>query len=265
MLIFILLSLGFSWDYTQHGADWGGLCQDGKSQSPINIDTTQTTQLGNTYSIQVFYYGQTMSRTVVNNGNYIYIEGNFGYITMVDLSGNSRTFTSNRIELHMPSEHYIDSYPTHMEMQIFHKINDGDYTFNFPTIAIVSVMLRPGDNSYFFDSINITNLPGPGLTNVLPSTTNVNLLSIVNPDDNYYFYNGSLTEPDCEEDVLRYVFQTKQWISFAQMQSFKGLFIGNKDYFAGGGDTRSIQNLNGRTVYYSYGCLCIVILGILLF
>jgi carbonic anhydrase len=265
MIFFILWGLASGWDYTSHGEDWGGFCGEGRSQSPINIQTTQTTKIGTSFNMVVYYYGQTISRTVVNNGNYIYIEGNFGYITITDFSSSTRKFNSYKIEFHVPSEHYIDGYPTHMELQIFHQIDDSDYTFNFPTLAVVSVILRPGDPSYFFDSINVSNLPGAGNNTVLSSTANVNLLSIVVPNDNYFFYNGSLNEPDCQEDVLWYVFQTQQWISMNQIQQFKNLFIGSDDVFNGGGDTRAIQNLNSRVVYYSYGCIIEVILGILIF
>ena len=253
MFHIFLLSLSFAWDYSKHGSDWTGLCSTGQSQSPINIQQGSTSRLGSAYSMEVYYYGQTISRTVVNNGKYIYIEGDFGYITIEDLDSNQRQFLTTRIEFHIPSEHYIEGFPTHMEMQIFHTISDSDYTFDFPSSAVVSIMLRPGDDSYFFDSINVTNLPYAGGTTVLPSNANVNLLSIITYGDNYFFYNGSLNEPDCEEDYLWYVFQTEQWISFSQISYFQRLFTGGADPFAGGGDSRAIQPLHSRTVYYSGG------------
>jgi carbonic anhydrase len=253
-----------AWNYVQQGKDWTGLCSTGGSQSPINIQKAQTQTLGREFAMEVYYYGQTMSRTVNNTGNYISISGNFGYITIADSSGNIRQFTSNRIEFHIPSEHYLEGYPTHMEMQIFHTVENRDYTFDFPTTAVVSVMLRPGDDSYFFNSINVANLPSAGKSNVLPSNSNVNLLSIVSPDDNYFFYKGSLNEPNCDENVLWYVFETQQWISFVQIGYFQSLFMPGQDVFGGGGDSRAIQNTNGRVVYYSSAqWLAAVILGLL--
>lgn len=109
----------------------------------------------------------------------------------------------------MPSEHWFNGYPTHMEMQIYHTVDDSDYTVDFPYRAVVSVMIRPGDPSYFMNSIDVFNLPSNGSTNKLPDDSNINLMAIVNPDDKYYFYKGSLNTPDCEEDVLWYVFKTE--------------------------------------------------------
>lgn len=248
----VLVAVSSAWDYEKHGAKWSGTCSDGTSQSPINIKKSSTSKLGGAYSMEVFYYGQTVSRSVVNNGNYIYIKGDFGYITVKDLSLNSRSFLTEKIVFHTPSEHYLEGFPTHMELQIFHKISDSDYTFDFPQYAVVSVMLRPGDESYFFNSIEVSNLPKAGKTYQLPSTANVNLLSIVQSDDNYFFYSGSLNEPDCEENYLWYVFETEQWISFEQISYFQELFLNGDDVFSGGGNTREIQELKSRVVYYSY-------------
>lgn len=89
-----------------------------------------------------------------------------------------------------------------MELQIYHTIDDSDYTVDFPIKAVVSVMIRPGDPSYFLESIDVSNLPSTDNENILPIESNVNLLAIVDPSDKYYFYRGSLTYPECEEDVL---------------------------------------------------------------
>lgn len=257
------LLLVLAWDYDEHGKDWKGICGDGKEQSPINIKKSDTSKLGDKYTMETYYYGTTVSRTVEFKENNIYIEGDFGYITVRDGDGKDRKFMSNRIVFHAPSEHYFNGYPTHMEMQVFHRVDDSDYTFDFPSIAVVSVLLRPGDSSYFFDSIQVSNLPNEGGENRLPDNSNVNLISIVKSDDDYFFYIGSMNEPSysdgaegCEENVLWYVFESEQWISFIQINYFINKLIssdseGYKDIFGGSGNTRSIQSKNGRTVYYS--------------
>ena len=258
------LVLVLGWDYEEHGEDWKGLCSDGKEQSPINIRKSSADKLGDKHRMEIFYYGTTVSRTVEFKDNNIYIEGDFGYITVRDGDGKDRKFMSNRIVFHAPSEHYFNGYPTHMEMQVFHRVDDSDYTFDFPSIAVVSVMLRPGDNSYFFDSIQASNLSNEGEGNRLPDNSNVNLISIVQTDDDYFFYVGSMNEPKyedgetegCEENVLWYVMESQQWVSFIQINYFINRLVsadkeGYRDIFGGSGNTRSIQSKNGRTVYYS--------------
>lgn len=268
MLIWLLLFPSVSaWDYGTQGTAWGETCAQGDRQSPIDIVTDDTEDLGSEYSMQVYYYGKTASRTITNNGNYIYMPGDFGYITVKDEDGDERKFLTNWVEFHMPSEHFIDGFPTHMEMQIFHTIDDSDYTVDFPNRAVVSVMIRPGDSSYFMQSIEASSMPNAGKELVLPETSNINLLAIVDPDDEYYFYKGSLNkpEPDCTENVLWYVFETEQWVSFDQMTRFKQLWIDDPNFNGGKGNVRDIQSKNGRTVYYSWSwriAMSLLIVGI---
>jgi carbonic anhydrase len=257
-LIFTFVAALDNWDYNQHGADWNGKCSDGKKQSPVNIRKSKTNSLGDTYKMEVYYYGTTMSRTVKNDGNKIYLDGNFGYITIRDNNSKDRKFITTQIAFHAPSEHEKEGVNTHMEMQIYHKVDDSDYTFDFPSNAVVSVLLRPGDNSYFFDSIQVNNLPTKNKENVLANDSNINLISIVEADDNYFFYHGSNNEPDCDEDYLWYVFEKQQWISFVQINYFLEKLVeadsdGFRNVFGNKGNNREIQGLNGRTVYYSFG------------
>jgi len=265
-MLILLLAVGASaWSYAQGGEDWPETCKTGNEQSPIDIDTGDTSDLGSDYFMKVYYYGKTASRTVANDGNVIYIEGDFGYITVEDKDENERKFLTNKIEFHMPSEHFFDGYPSKMEMQIFHTIDDSDFTVDFPKKAVVSVMIRPGDPSYFMDSIEVSNLPTSNQNNTLPSDSNVNLLAIVDPDDKYFFYFGSMNKPDCEENVLWYVFETEQWVSFEQMKNFENLLVLDSSDPDSTGNVRSIQSLNGRTVYYSSGlCLGLSVMFLIL-
>lgn len=240
----LLLTLAAGWNYNSQGSDWGDNCQSGVDQSPINIDTGSTSKLGSDYQMTIYYYGKTCSRTVVNDGNVVYMEGDFGWISVIDLDGDPRKFLVQKVEFHMESEHKVDDEPAWMEMEIYHKVDDSDYTVDFPSLAVVSVMIRPGDPSYFMDSINVQHLPGPGGQLLLANTSNINLLAIVNPDDNYYFYIGSLTTPDCTGNVLRYVFETWQWVSMDQMSYF-GQYWGEKS------NVRTVQDVGDRNVYYS--------------
>jgi carbonic anhydrase len=248
----LLLALTVNaWDYKNQGTDWPDTCSSGEEQSPIDLDTGDYSKLSDTYRMEVYYYGKTASRTVVNTGNVISMEGDFGYITIIDKDGDERKYLTEWVEFHMPSEHWFDGYSTDMEMQIFHRIDDSDYTVDFPVRAIVSVPIRPGDESYFMNSIDVYNLPQSGASNQLPDDSNINLLAIVDMDDDYYFYKGSLNKPTCDEDVLWYIFETKQWVSLSQMQNFKQLWITSDNFSGGKGNVRAIQDTNGRTLYYS--------------
>ncbi|CAG9321236.1 unnamed protein product [Blepharisma stoltei] len=251
MIFFLLPLCVYSWNYQQNGEDWEGTCATGSEQSPINIDQGDTSKLGDTYSMLVYYYGIVGSRTVVNDGNTISLPGDYGYITITDQKGNDRKFLTDHIEFHMPSEHWFDGYPSQMEVQVFHTIDDSDYTAGFPSKAVVSIMIRPGDDNYFMAAISLSKLPASGSNYTLAATSLVNLLDICDPYDNYYFYHGSLNKPDCNETYLWYVFETEQMVSFAQMNYFSLLWVEDTSFSEGKGNIRETQRLHGRTVYYS--------------
>ena len=77
-------------------------------------------------------------------------------------------------------------------------------------------MIRPGDESYLIKSIDPEHLPTRGSNHTLVDS-NVNLMSIVDPSDSYFHYMGSISYPECEEDVLWYVYEKEQWVSTEQM------------------------------------------------
>jgi carbonic anhydrase len=85
-------------------------------------------------------------------------------------------------------------------------------------------MIRPGDESYFINSMEPESLPNSGGTWAI-AQSNINLMAIVDPNDFYYHYKGSINYPECEEDILWYVFEEEQWVSVKQMDYFKALLF----------------------------------------
>ena len=225
----------------------------------------------------VYYYGFTQTRDVVNDGNNIYIGGgNFGYIR-IDDDGDDRDFYAEKVVLKMPSEHTINGDHYDMELQIHHTIHDSDFDPDFPRKAIVSVLIRPGSKSYFIDSLDPEFLPGKGQEHTIVDS-NINFMAIVDPSDTYYQYMGSVSYPECEEDVLWYVFETAQWVSIKQMEFFRkklvkpdgfdGEIVGiNQDIYTGTieGNNRDVQPKHGRTVYHSLAHILSGILALLFY
>ena len=78
MRVYLLLAIAAAWNYGSQGSDWGDNCQSGEGQSPINIDTGDTSKLSSDYQMTIYYYGKTCSRTVMNDGNVVYMNRNFG-------------------------------------------------------------------------------------------------------------------------------------------------------------------------------------------
>ena len=100
------------------------------------------------------FLGYTGSQTIINTGNYIEIVSPLGYIEVGDVNGR-RTFNVQSIVFHTPSEHKIGGTYFPMEMQIVCTIKDQDWERFSPNLAVVSVIIQKGKESYFFNTMEI--------------------------------------------------------------------------------------------------------------
>ena len=77
------------------------------------------------------------------------------------------------------------------------------------------------------------------------------ITNIINKDDEFYYYKGSLTTVPCTENVNWIVFKNIKSMSFNQFNKFKN-WVENSDlkyYGRGYGNARGPKRLNGRKVY----------------
>lgn len=70
-----------------------------------------------------------------------------------------------------------------------------------------------------------------------------------NKIDEYYYYQGSLTTPDCNEIVNWFVVKEPLQISKSQKNLIDSYFKNNPNFANGRGNNRVIQPLNGRQVF----------------
>ena len=77
------------------------------------------------------------------------------------------------------------------------------------------------------------------------------ILDLINEDDIFYYYKGSLTTVPCTENVNWIVFQNIQNMSYAQFNKFQKWIINTdmKHYGVGYGNARGPKRLSGRKVY----------------
>lgn len=155
--------------YSRQGQNWDGLCKAGKYQSPINIveglNTTKST------STTTFNYKipKGERQKMYFDGDKLYIEIELGTITHVNDSGAKEIYKAKRIEIHVPSEHYITKLGSTpraaVEIQIFHDI----VTTDLPEItnqillvrkSVVSILLYiEGDMpDLFLDAMGISGI-----------------------------------------------------------------------------------------------------------
>jgi carbonic anhydrase len=221
-------------------SSWGGLCNNGANQSPV--DLTQNSS----FSHYIFpSYTEIDNIESYNCSSYYIIPVSGNAIYLKDLEGNSIACKAYNVSFHTPAEHTINSTTFDLEMQVFHQVQG-----NSPyTQVIVSVLFNISDDdpNFFFDDL-ITegelsgNISSFDLSSVL---TNDIILS------DYYVYSGSFTTPPCTESVLWYVLGQPQTIATDQIDAFYKKWKDNTD-FPNGGNNRPVQN-NTNPVFYRPG------------
>ena len=77
------------------------------------------------------------------------------------------------------------------------------------------------------------------------------IIDLINKNDSFYYYKGSLTTIPCTENVNWIVFKDIKSMSFEQFNKFKNwVEKSNMDYYGVGyGNARGPKSLNGRKIY----------------
>lgn len=222
------LIYGSSWNYLDHGPDqWGKLdqewkmCQVGKEQSPINIQTKKV--LVNAGHLNFSY--ELASDNIINNGHTLQINFNKG--NFVEWNGDK--FNLLQFHLHTPAENKIDDKGFPLEIHFVHQDEQGK-------LLVVSVLFEKGEANPILQSI-IDVLP-------LQEMKKDKLQIKVNPfqTTGFYNFNGSLTTPPCSENVQWIVMEHTLQASEKQITALHKVL---------GDNARNLQNLGHRKIYES--------------
>ncbi|KAL3697110.1 hypothetical protein R1sor_011186 [Riccia sorocarpa] len=222
------------WDYGPgaHGpAHWGEnweICGVGKNQSPIDIDTSQLVY-EEKLDAPILHSYTDENAYVFNNGHFPQVIWPAGWIYV-----DKKNYTMIGFQFHSPSEHTIDGKSHDIEMQILHVNEDGDY-------AIVVILSDVQDKvngwvEQFWNKIPVANFWSPVDVGVLsPDGFRVNF-------SKYYRYTGSLTTPDCQENVVYSILSTVYEISPGQLEHLWNIFPNPTN--------RPVQPIGDRKVSY---------------
>jgi len=209
---------------------WGELshdyvtCQNGKNQSPININSSTAVKLAN---IKFSY--QAAPIDIVNNGHTIQM--NYAKGSMLSVGG--KTYQLLQFHFHSPSEHEINGKPYDMVAHLVHQAADGQ-------LGVIGVLMKIGKANPVIDSIWKHVPQKTGEHNKVDMT--LNAADLLPTKHSYYNYSGSLTTPPCSEGVNWMVLQTPVEVSAVQVDAFTAIFAKS---------VRPVQPLNDRTVHAS--------------
>ncbi|MCH9609482.1 MAG: Carbonic anhydrase [Chlamydiales bacterium] len=206
---------------------WGGECQTGKYQSPINIDTGDVT-IEDFPSIE-FHYPPTTFK-VKNVGYQLKVTPQKGaYITV----GGER-YDLVQFHSHYPSEHTVNGLHYPIETHFLHQNKAGD-------IVVLGLFCIEGEPLKAMDTIWEKIDQQTGDRGVY-SKDKIDLLSFFPQKSNLFHYKGSSTSPPCIPNVMWYIWERPMQFSKEQIEDFRRFFPANN---------RPTMPLNGRKVYRS--------------
>lgn len=200
------------------------LCGSGQRQSPIHIETTATLQGPN--EALAFDY-RAGSGKVVHDGRTIRVDVQGEHLLAV----RGASWRLEQILFRHPAEEKIDHQGFAMGVHLVHRNAQGQ-------LAIVAVLLQPGEPSAFIDRV-WTYLPLDVDDAVQMPADWLQPATLLPEDQRYYQFFGSLTQPPCTEGVLWMVLKQPVTLSPAQLRLFAQMFPAN---------ARPVQALNGRIV-----------------
>lgn len=238
MLSILLLCIGvFAEDYKAQGADWGGTCMDGKSQSPIDLIDAKAFQVayGQPDYTSVNLAFSSFKTKGINTPMFYELSGSFGSITV----GGADTYDISSIRFHSPTEHTFEATSVDLEVQVLGK------TTSSPVKTLILAkqwMFGNTSSSFIADAIAAENTyTDIDLSKAFPSS----------PLTDFYEYEGSLTTPPCSEGVLWLISTQRESLGFDQLMFFGSKWQLNPLFANGFGNNRVTKDIEGRTVTHN--------------
>ncbi len=101
-LLIVGIALAGSSTYNNQGA-WGGICTSGLRQSPININTSNITQCGNTKASIFLWDGPTTVEPLTGPTSSLHSEFPSSILSIVDNDNNMLQYVAAQYHIHVGS------------------------------------------------------------------------------------------------------------------------------------------------------------------
>ncbi|XP_017035594.2 carbonic anhydrase 1-like [Drosophila kikkawai] len=228
---FWTLSRAAHWSYPSEENSflkWGGLCDKGSRQSPINLSLREARNVSGGRLQLRNYYEPQRTLIMVNNGHTISLSG---FDQGLTLSGGflKNPYVLEQLHLHWGSEHTLNGIRYPLEGHFVHRNTlypNLKTAMNYKDgIAVIGVLYHESsEKNYAFDSI-IRNLgdvqPYKMLDQPVPLVGSLLLAFLIPSMSNYYTYAGSLTTPSCAESVTWIVPTETYPVKLGQVNMFR--------------------------------------------
>lgn len=238
--IWLIFPRSHSYDYFDQGEDWKDTCSSGKKQSPINFKDSEVIITDSSEGKMKVYVDLEDEFKGYFKSDYakgtVSINRNLGSVKV-----NSIIYSIIGAHYHAPSEHIVNGENLDLEIHLVGQNEDGE-------LHVIGIFFEVGEESNEFVQGTIESIESDAKSD-FESTW----LLIDGTQEDYYYYNGSVTAPivndDCVEDVKWTVLKDPISITEKQLKFFNDLWAKNDSFAGGYGNNRKVQPLNGRKVY----------------
>ena len=224
-----------------------GYCQSLQIQSPIDIPPVEDNSVviddGSHAEIKDLVY------TNINSGEVKFDHGHkwtteeldVGYLDIY-LNETLYKYKLHSFHFHLYSEHRLQNKQYPMELHLVHKnLNKDDHENENLVIGILFDYIDGKENKFLKD-INLADET---------KIKSASILNLINKDDTFYYYKGSLTTVPCTENVNWIVFKDVRSMSYNQFKKFKEWVESSNStsYGVGYGNARGPKRLSNRKIY----------------
>ena len=254
ILIFSLLSISYSYanegvlQYPEPAGGWEqGDCQSNQIQSPIDIPFIKDNSIliddGSHAKIKSLFFSNIFGGAVKYDKGHKWTtdELDIGYMEIY-LNKTLYKYKLHSFHFHLYSEHRLQNKQYPMELHLVHKnLNKDDHENENLVIGILFDYIDGKENKFLKD-INLADET---------KIKSASILNLINKDDTFYYYKGSLTTVPCTENVNWIVFKDVRSMSYNQFKKFKEwVESSNSTYYGVGyGNARGPKRLSNRKIY----------------
>lgn len=225
-----LLAHDPKWGYEGKGSpeNWGKLskefmvCENGKSQSPINI--TNATKASASEKI-AFFYKQNL-KNEVHNGHSIQVNSLDGNYVVL----NGKKYDLLQFHFHAPAENLINGKQYPFSAHFVHEGEDDK-------LLVVTLLFEVGKENKILKPIWDVM---PQKEDETTRPKNIALGDLFSKNPHYYRFEGSLTTPPCSEGVTWVVIKKPLQISKSQLEKFQKIMKHSNN--------RPVQAINDRVI-----------------
>lgn len=238
-----------TFSYTDQGA-WGGSCQSGTRQSPIDITSAAVKDNDDLITLDLVDWDKNRTGTFRNTGSSVKFE-QYDSESSASTINHRGTYVLKQFHLHWGdadnngSEHLVDGKATSAEIHFVHlKRNEPADSTAGDAYAVVGVraVVDKDENTSVWRELNVGRVQG--FEDYINAT--VRFIDLLPVNRSYFYYEGSLTTPNCSEVVQWFLLQNTISIPQAYLEQLRT--IKNKAGESLTFNFRETQALNDRTV-----------------